>query len=61
MKNELIEKKFDLAIANMKLDILKDMKEHLFLDKDRYVPYNDSSISTFKEFQRFAKTKSRCS
>ena len=43
MKNELIEKKFDLAIANMKLDILKDMKEHLFLDKDRYVPYNDEN------------------
>ena len=43
MKNELIEKKFDLAIANMKLDILKDMKEHLFLDKDRYIPYNDDN------------------
>lgn len=44
MQNELIEKKFDLAIANMKLDILKDIKEHLFLDKDRYVPYNDDDV-----------------
>lgn len=43
MQNKLIEKKFELAIANMKLDILKDMKEHLFLDKDRYVPYNDDN------------------
>jgi hypothetical protein len=43
MQNELIEKKFEHAIANMKLDILKDMKEHLFLDKDRYVAYNDDN------------------
>lgn len=43
IQNKLIEKKFELAIANMKLDILKDMKEHLFLDKDRYVPYNDDN------------------
>ena len=43
MQNKLIEKKFEHAIANMKLDILKDMKEHLFLDKDRYVAYNDDN------------------
>ena len=43
MENKLIEKKFEHAIANMKLDILKDMKEHLFLDKDRYVAYNDDN------------------
>lgn len=44
MENKLIEKKFEHAIANMKLDILKDMKEHLFLDKDRYVAYNDDDV-----------------
>ena len=44
MENKLIEKKFEHAIANMKLDVFNNMKEHLFLDKDRYVAYENDVL-----------------
>lgn len=44
MQNKLIEKKFEHAIANMKLDVFNDMKDRLFLDKNRYVAYNDEDF-----------------
>jgi len=44
MQNKLIEKKFEHAIANMKLDVFNDMKDRLFLDKNRYVAYNEEDF-----------------
>ena len=44
MENKLIEKKFEHAIANMKLDVFNDMKEQLFLDKNKYVAYEDNDL-----------------
>ena len=50
----------DLTINDIDKIAVDDTKTFGFIC-NRYVLYNDSSISTFKEFQRFAKTKSRCS